>query len=118
MSALRNILINGLMVYFIAWIFSGISVTNVWVAILTGLVLGILNWTIKPILVILTLPITLLTLGLFYLIVNGLIVLLTDALIGGFEVHGLGWAIVFSICMTILNLIIGYDRIEMEQHQY
>ncbi|HKK89498.1 MAG TPA: phage holin family protein [Saprospiraceae bacterium] len=118
MRVLRNILINGLMVYFIAWLFSGIYVTSVLTAIFTGLVLGILNWTIKPVLVILTLPITILTLGLFYLIVNGLIVLLTDALISGFEVHGLGWAILFSICMTILNLIIGYDQIEVEQRQY
>ena len=106
------------MVYFIAWVFSGIHVTSVWTAILTGLVLGFLNWTVKPILVILTLPITLLTLGLFYLIVNGLMVLLTDALIGGFDVHGLGWAIVFSLCMTILNLIIGHDRMKRENKQY
>jgi putative membrane protein len=106
------------MVYFIAWMFSGISVSSIWTAILTGLVLGILNWTVKPFLTILTLPITIITLGLFFLIINGLIVLLADAIISGFHVDGLLWAILFSLCMTVLNLLIGYDKIEYEQHRY
>jgi putative membrane protein len=80
-------------------------------AVLIALVMGILNVFIRPLLVILTIPITILTFGLFLLVVNALIVLLADFLIGGFEVQGLGWAILFSLIVSFISYLLGIQQI-------
>lgn len=70
-------------------------------------ILAILNLLVRPILIILTLPITILSLGLFLLVINGLTLLMTDAIMGeSFEIEGFGMAIVIAIIMSIANLII------------
>ena len=99
-------MINGLLVYLAAWLLPGVSVTGYGIAIIAGLLLGLVNFFIKPILTILTLPITILTLGLFLLIINAAMVLLVDWLVTGFEVSGWGWAILFSIILALLNLFV------------
>jgi len=73
--------------------------------LIVALVLAILNVLIKPLLIILTLPITILTLGLFLLVVNALIILLADKLIDGFGVSSIWTAILFSILLSILQSI-------------
>lgn len=83
-----------------------------------GLLLGIVNAVIRPILVILTLPITILTLGLFLLVVNALMVLLVSKLMHGFTVDGFWWAMVTAIIVTIVgwagNMFVGpRGRFEM-----
>ncbi len=103
MRFLINILLQGVLVYLTAYLLSGVSVANYTDALMAAVVLALANTFIKPILTLLTLPITILTLGLFLFIVNGLIVLLVDALLPGFEVAGLLWAILFSIIFSIFN---------------
>lgn len=107
MRLLLGILLNGLLVYFAAWLLPGVAVEGFGIAILAGIALAIVNFFIKPILTLLTLPITILTLGLFLLIINGAMVLLVDWLITGFEVQGWLWAIFFSIILALLNLLVG-----------
>lgn len=106
MRFIAVILINGLLVYLAAWLLPGVSVTGYGIAIITGLLLGLVNFFIKPILTILTLPITILTLGLFLLIINAAMVLLVDWLVAGFEVQGWGWAILFTIILALMNLFV------------
>ena len=105
MRFLINILLQGVLVYLTAYLLSGVSVANYTDALMAAVVLALANTFIKPILTLLTLPITILTLGLFLFIVNGLIVLLVDALLPGFEVAGLFWAILFSIIFSIFNSV-------------
>src|SRR5690606_8357985 len=88
-----------------AYLLSGVSVTDYGTAILVALVLAIVNVVVKPILVILTIPITILTLGLFLLVINAVIILLVDNVIGGFEVDGFWWALLFSLVLSIFNSI-------------
>jgi putative membrane protein len=68
-----------------------------------AIVLGVLNLIVKPILVILTIPITILTLGLFLLIINALIVLLCSSLVDGFQVHGVIYALLFSLVVSLIS---------------
>ena len=107
MKILISILVNGLLVYVASIITAGVYIDGYLTAILVGLVLGLVNITLKPVLTILTLPITILTLGLFLLVINGAMVLLVDWLMAGFEVSGWGWAIIFSLVLALLNLLVG-----------
>lgn len=106
MQLLVSLILNGLLVYFAAYLLDGVYVDGFLLAILVGLVLAVINATIRPIITILTLPITILTLGLFLIIINAAMVMLTDWLIPGFEVAGWWSAVFFAILLAILNLIV------------
>ncbi|MCB0558418.1 MAG: phage holin family protein [Lewinellaceae bacterium] len=107
MRFIISLLINGLLVYLAAEILPGVSVAGYMEAILVAMLLGFVNFFIRPILTILTLPITIITLGLFLLVINGAMVLLVDWLLPGFSVDGLFWAIVFTIILAIFNFFAG-----------
>ncbi|MEE2800851.1 MULTISPECIES: phage holin family protein [Nonlabens] len=101
MKFLLKLLITAALVILLSKILPGASTTGWWSAILVAVVLSLLNFTVKPILQILTFPITIVTLGLFLLIINAVIILLADWLVGGFNVDGLWWAIIFSLLLAI-----------------
>lgn len=103
MKFLISLLINGLVIFACANIFSGISIAGYWEAVATALVLGVVNFLIRPFLTILTLPITIITLGLFLLFINGAMVLIADYLLSGFTVSNIWWAILLSIILSISN---------------
>ena len=84
----------------------GIHVRNMFIAIIVSVVLAILNAIVKPILIFLTLPITLLSLGFFLLVINASVILLADKLIDGFQVDGFWWALLFSIVVFFMNAIL------------
>lgn len=109
MGFLLKLLINAVAVIISAYLIPGVFVTGLISAVIVALVLGILNTLVKPILVILTLPITILTLGLFYLVLNVLMVYITDYFVGGFRVDGFVPALLFSIVLTLVGWIL--DRI-------
>ncbi len=106
MKLLLRILLSALAVVLLAKILPGVSVASYWTAILVAVVLSLLNFIVKPILIILTLPVTILTLGLFLLIVNAIIILLADSLIDGFMVDGLWWALLFSLLLSLLQSVL------------
>ena len=83
-----------------------VDVDNYTVAIIVAIVLSLLNFIVKPILVILTLPITIITFGLFLLIINAGIILLADKLVDGFAVDGLWWALLFSLLLSFFQWIL------------
>jgi len=106
MKLIIRLLLNAIAVVVLAKILNGVHVDSYTTAIIVAVVLSILNLIIKPILVILTLPITILTLGLFLLVVNALIILLADQLISGFRVDSIWIAILFSVLLSILQSLL------------
>lgn len=113
MGFLIRVLVNAFAIYLIAQVVPGIEVSSILTALGAGLVLGLINAIVRPILVVLTLPVTLVTLGLFLLVLNGLCLWLTSQLVQGFVVHGF-WAAVWgallvSVVSWILNAFVS-DR--------
>ncbi len=106
MKLILKLLLNAVAVVVLAKILNGVSVDSYTTAIIVAVVLSILNLLVKPVLIIFTLPITIMTLGLFLLVVNALIILLADKLIDGFYVNGIWTAILFSILLSILQSIL------------
>lgn len=107
MRFLISLLISGLIIYACASIFTGIQVTGYGEAVIAALVIGVVNFFIRPVITLLTLPITILTLGLFLLVINGAMVLIADWLLDGFNVDGLGWAILLSLFLALANFFNG-----------
>lgn len=97
---------NSAAIWLVAYVFSGVSVASWSDAFVAGLVLTLLNAVVRPILVVLTLPITVLTLGLFYFVISAACLALTARLIDGFSVSGWFNTIVASIFISILSAII------------
>jgi len=90
-----------------AWLLPGVHVTS-WVALaVASLVLGMVNTLVRPVMVVLTLPVTVLTLGLFYLVVNGVAFALAAALVTGFSVDGLGWAMLGAMVTGLISWFVG-----------
>lgn len=104
---LIRLILSALAVFICATVLPGAHVDGFLIAIVVAAVLAILNVLVKPILVILTIPITVVTLGLFLLVINTLLVLLADWLIPGFEVDTFWWALVFSVLLSLINSIFG-----------
>ncbi|GEP91546.1 putative membrane protein [Chitinophaga terrae (ex Kim and Jung 2007)] len=108
MGFLVRILISALAAMFTAYLLKpAVKVDSFVTALILALVLAVLNALVKPLLVVLTLPITFLTLGLFLLVINALIILLAEKLVPGFKVEGFWWAMLFSIIMAVVNYILS-----------
>ena len=89
------------------WILPGVTVVSIAALLIGGLVLGFVNATVRPVLTILTLPLTILTLGLFYLLVNGVAFWIASALVPGFEVRSAGWAVLGALVVSIVSWFVG-----------
>jgi putative membrane protein len=90
-----------------AWILPGVRVDSAGALVVAALVLGLLNAVLKPVLVLLTLPITILTLGVFYLVLNAILFALCATLVPGFVVDGFGWAFLGALVMSLLSTFLG-----------
>ncbi|TWO33747.1 phage holin family protein [Seonamhaeicola sediminis] len=106
MKLIIKLLLNALAVFVIAYVLNGVHVDSYMTALIVAVVLSVLNLFVKPVLVIFTLPITIVTLGLFLLVINALIILLADKLIDGFSVSSIWIAILFSILLSLLQSIL------------
>ncbi len=100
-------LLSGLAVLLTGYLLPGVYVEHFGYALLVAIVLSIVNVFVKPLLVIFTIPITILTLGLFLLVINALMIMLVDALTPGFRVDGFWWALAFSLILSLINGILG-----------
>jgi putative membrane protein len=107
MNLLLRILITSGLVLLIAHFMPGVHVASFTTALIVAIVLGLLNIFIKPILVILTLPVTIITLGLFLLVINALMILLCTKIVGGFSVDTFWTALFFSIILSVLQSIMN-----------
>src|SRR5690348_6000619 len=107
MRFLIKIIITALAALLTAYLLRrGVHIANFTSALLLAVVLAVLNAIVKPILIILTLPITLITLGLFLLVINALIILIAGHFVNGFHVDGFWWALLFSIVLSIISSIL------------
>lgn len=106
MNVILKILVVGIVVLLLSYFLPGAHVNSFLTALLVAAVLALLNALLRPLLVILTIPITVLTLGLFLLVINALMILLTDALIPGFDVDGFFWAFIFSILLSLITWLL------------
>lgn len=103
MNFLIRLLVSALAAMLTAYLLPGVKIDNFITALILALVLAILNVLVKPVLIILTLPVTVVTLGLFLLVINAIIILFAAKLVSGFKVDGFWWALLFSVVMTIIN---------------
>ena len=113
MRFLLRLLLNGIAIIVAAWFIPGVVLTGIAPALLAGALLGFVNALIRPILLLLTLPFTLITLGLFIFVVNAICFALTAALVPGFDISGF-WAaffgaIVVSLVSWVLNSLLADD---------
>ncbi len=114
-------MINAVALYLTASILPGIHVSSeVGTLLLVALIFGVINSLIKPIIKLLTCPLTILTLGLFIFVINGLMLLLTSALINDptkFYVDGFGWAFVGGIVMGVIAVVVEFvlDRVGLNE---
>lgn len=105
----QRIIINTVMLLAMAGLFrDGLYIRNIWTAILAAVILGILNALVKPFLQLLALPLTILSFGLFGLVINGVVLWLTAWVVGdGFRFASFGWAMFIAIVMSVVNMIIS-----------
>jgi putative membrane protein len=110
MKLLVTWILNALALLAVAYLLPNIHVANIWIALIAALVIGLANVLIKPILVILTLPITLITLGLFIFVINGVLFWAVGHFLQGFEVRtllaGIIGAVAYSVISWILSAIV------------
>ncbi|SMO54819.1 phage holin family protein [Fodinibius sediminis] len=102
---ITKILVNSLAVLAIGYLLKGIRVKNYWTALGAAILLALVNAFVKPIVVFLTLPITIITLGLFLVVINALMLMLVEALLDGLEIKNFWWAVVFGILLSFVNVI-------------
>ena len=103
MNLIIRLLVTAVVAYLLTMILPGVHFTGFAGAIIFAIVLGILNLIVKPVLSLLGLPLTIITLGLFALVINAVIILIADYFIDSMTVDGFGWALVFSILLSIIT---------------
>lgn len=103
MNVLLRIIISAIVAFALSYILSGVHIQSFITALILAVVLGLLNIFVKPLLIILTLPITIFTFGLFLFVINALIILLAAKFVNGFRVDGFWWALLFSLLLSILT---------------
>lgn len=107
MQILINLIVSGIVVLISAYILPGVKVDGFLTAVVVAVLLSVVNTFIRPVILLLTLPLTILTLGLFSLVINALMVMLVGAIIPGFKVDGILWAIVFSIVLSLVSSVVN-----------
>ena len=103
MNLILRLLVTALLVMLISYFMPGVHVAGFGTAVIVAIVLALLNIFIKPILVLLTLPVTFFTFGLFLLVINAIVILLCDVIVGGFEVSSFWTALLFSLVLSLFQ---------------
>lgn len=100
---LLRFLIYAVAILITVYLLPGVTLASPWVTLIVAIVLSLINLLLRPIIILFTLPINILTLGLFTFVINALLVMLASWLVPGFMVSGFWWAIAFSLVLTIIN---------------
>ena len=109
MNFILRLLVTALVAFALAQLLNGIHVDTYWTALVFAIVLAILNVLVKPILIILTLPLTIFTLGLFLFVVNALVVLLASRFVDGFKIDNFWWGLLFALLLSFVTSILFKD---------
>ena len=107
MRFIIKIILSSFSVFVAGWLLEGVYINNYGTSILVALVLAVLDYVIKPILIFLTIPITVFTFGLFLLVINAWIPLIASGMIPGFYIVNFWWALAFSLIVSVLNYLIN-----------
>ena len=110
MNFIMRIIVTSIVAFGLSYILSGVHLHTFTTAIVLAFVLAILNAIVKPILILITFPITLVTLGLFLFVINALIILLADYFIKEFWVDGFWWALLFSLLLSIVTSVLYKEK--------
>lgn len=100
---LKILIINSIVVFIGAYILDGVKIKSFWTAIGVAILLGLINMFIKPLILLLTLPLTILTLGLFVLVINAWILMIIDKMVDGLTIKSFWWAVLYSAIISVLN---------------
>ena len=103
MHFIPKLLITSAAIMLAGYLLPGIHISSFWTALLVALVLILLNVFLKPVMVILTIPFTILTFGLFLLVINAIIIMIASSWVNGFRVDGFWWAMLFSIILSVVS---------------
>jgi len=106
MAMILNLLISAIAIALAAYLIPGATVDSYMTAFIVAVVLAIVNMTIVPILLFLTLPLNILTLGLISLVINVLMVLLVAPIVPGFEISGFWIALIFAAVLSLINMVL------------
>ncbi|HLF45768.1 MAG TPA: phage holin family protein [Chitinophagaceae bacterium] len=106
MKLILRLLITAAIAFILAQVLSGVHVDKYGTAIWFAIVLGLLNVFLRPLLIILTFPITLITFGLFLFVINAITVLLASNWVKGFEIDSFGWGLLFSLLLTVVTSLL------------
>ena len=106
MKIILKVLLTAIAVVILAKLLPGIQVDGYTSAIYVAIVLGLLRIFVRPLIILFTLPITIITLGLFLFVINAIIILLADKLVDGFTVSGFGYALLFSLLLSFFQSIL------------
>lgn len=109
MNILLRMLISGIAVILTSWLLPGVYIESSLSALIVAIVLAVLNSILKPILVVLTIPVTIITFGLFLLVINAIIILIASSIVPGFIVEGFWWALIFSIILSFISYLLGLN---------
>ena len=115
MNFLIRVLVVAAVSFGLAHLLGGVHVTDFWTAFVFAIVLALLNMFVRPILILVTLPVTFITLGVFLFIINTFIILLASKFVDGFTIDGFWWALLFSIIFSIITSAI--DKKEKEDRR-
>jgi len=104
---LISLIINALAFYVTAYIVPGVKIENFQSLAVVAIIWGVLSIILRPILILLTLPVNIMTLGLFTFVINAFLIMLTSSIVPGFKVDGFGTALLAAIVLSILNVVLG-----------
>lgn len=108
MGIVISLLVNALAVAVAAYLLTPhVRLDGFMSALIVALIMALINTFVKPIITLLTLPINLLTLGLFTFIINGVLILFISGVVDGFQVQNFGWAVIFSIVLSVISSVLG-----------
>ncbi|KKT40490.1 hypothetical protein A3K29_00830 [Candidatus Collierbacteria bacterium RIFOXYB2_FULL_46_14] len=104
---LINLIVNALAFYVTAYIVPGVRIANFQALAVVAIVWGVLSIVLRPILILLTLPVNILTLGLFTFVINAFLIMLMSNFVTGFKVDGFGAALIAAVVLALLNVVLG-----------
>ena len=107
MGIIMKILVTAAVAFGLTYVLNGIHIDGFATALVFAIVLGLLNLIVKPVLHILGLPLTIITLGLFALVINAVVVLIADYFIDGMVIDGFWWALIFSIALSVITSLLN-----------
>ena len=109
MRFLIRIVVIAAVAYGLAHVLTGVHIDTFWTAVVFAAVLAILNIFVRPLLILFTLPVTILTLGLFLFVINAIVVLLASKFVHGITIASFGWALLFSLILSLVGSVLDKE---------